>query len=103
VALVLGQSRYEISKEITPFINATYPDLQRIVAVRTLEEKAAHEALGMIAIITRGQPEGVDFAVAVLRFAGVEESGIARWLAEVHEAHSAARPAPMLATADPAP
>lgn len=102
-ALVLGQSRYEISREITPFINATYPDLQRIVAVRTPEEKAAHEALGMIAIITRGQPEGVDFAVAVLRFAGVEEAGIARWLADVHEAHSAARPAPMLATADPAP
>lgn len=102
-ALALGQSRYEISREITPYINETFPDLQRIVAVRSPEEKAAHEALGMIAVITHGQPEGVDFAVAVLRFAGVEEAGIARWLAEVHEAHSAARPSLLPATADPAP
>lgn len=91
-ALALGQSRYEISREITPYINATFPDLKRFVAVRTPEEKAAHEALGMSAVITRGQPEGVDFAVALLRFAGVEEARIARWLDEVHEAHSAARP-----------
>ena len=90
-------------KEITPYINATYPDLQRIVAVRSSEEKVAHEALGMIAVITRGQPEGVDFAVTVLRFAGVEEAAIARWLAEVHEAHAGARPSLIPATADPAP
>lgn len=102
-ALALGQSRYEISREITPYINATFPDLKRFVAVRTAEEKAAHEALGMSAVITRGQPEGVDFAVALLRFAGVEEARIARWLDEVHEANSAVRRVPMLATAAPAP
>lgn len=96
-ALALGQSRYEISREITPYINATFPDLKRFVAVRTPEEKAAHEALGMSAVLTRGQPEGVDFAVALLRFAGVEEAGIARWLGEVHEAYAPAR-----AQADPA-
>lgn len=90
-ALALGASRYEISKEITPYVNETYPDMSRFVVVQDDAEKARHEDLNMTAIINRAAPEGLDFAVALLRFAQVDEREIAAWMREVMEAYEPER------------
>jgi CPA2 family monovalent cation:H+ antiporter-2 len=86
-ALALGASRYEISKEITPYVNETFPDMSRFVVVKDEAEKARHEDLNMAAIINRAVPEGLDFAVALLRFAQVDEHEIAAWMREVMDAY----------------
>jgi hypothetical protein len=86
-ALALGASRYEISKEITPYVHETFPDLSRFVAVSDEAEKARHEDLNMAAIINRAVPEGLDFAVALLRFSKIDEHEIAVWMREVMDAY----------------
>jgi voltage-gated potassium channel Kch len=70
-ALALGQSRYEISKDVTAYVNETFPDLARFVVVEDEAEAEKHRALGMQAVINRSMPEGLDFAAALLRHAGV--------------------------------
>lgn len=97
-ALALGQSRYEISREVTDYVHKTYPDLARFVVVDDEAEAEKHRALGMAAVINRSQPEGLDFAAALLRYAGVAEAEIAHWMRRVHDRHrpepvSGARPA----------
>ncbi|MEQ8406266.1 MAG: cation:proton antiporter [Oceanicaulis sp.] len=92
-ALALGRSRYEISKEITDYVRETYPGLARFVVVADEDEAERHRALGMTAVINRSRPEGLDFAAALLRFAGVEEAEIAHWMRRVHDRY-AASPAP---------
>ena len=86
-ALALAQSRYEISREVTPYMRETHPGLARFVAVESEAERARHAALGMNAVVVRGRPEGIDFATALLRFAGIEPERIAAWIARVNEAY----------------
>ena len=45
----------------------------------------------MIGVINRSRPEGLDFAAALLRFAGVEEAKLAAWMREVSEAYAPER------------
>ncbi len=86
-ALALGETRYEISREVTDYVQETYPDLARFVVVADEADKARHEDLDMTAVINRGRPEGLDFAAALLRFAGVAEADIASWMSNVTEAY----------------
>lgn len=90
-ALALAKSRYDISLEVTPFVKETYPDLARFVVVETEAEADKHRALGMTPVINRSMPEGLDFAAAVMRYAGVGEDDIMKWMAEVAAAHQPER------------
>ncbi len=90
-ALALGAGRYEISKDVTPFVQASFPDLARFVVVEDEADQARHEALGMHGVINRAMPEGLDFAIALLRFAKVDEHEIAGWMREVMEAYEPER------------
>ena len=64
-ALVISLPRYEISAEITPYVREHFPQLTRFVAVSSEADRLRHEALGMRAVISRSQPEGLDMAVAL--------------------------------------
>jgi CPA2 family monovalent cation:H+ antiporter-2 len=86
-ALALAKSRYEISREVTPFVNETYPELQRFVVVDSEAEAERHRALGMHPVINRSSPEGADFAAALLHFAGVDQEAISQWMAELAQTH----------------
>jgi CPA2 family monovalent cation:H+ antiporter-2 len=79
-AIALSQSRYEISRDLTPAVQTKYPDLARFVAVEEADEVERHGALGMTAIRNLSHPRGLDFAAALLRFAGVAETEIMRWM-----------------------
>ncbi|WP_439633435.1 cation:proton antiporter domain-containing protein [Glycocaulis sp.] len=98
-ALVVSAPRYEISAEITPYIRENFPELERFVAVKDELDRRRHEALGMHAIINRSQPEGLDFALALLRYAEIPESDIHEWMQEVVEAYA---PDPAFRVAEPA-
>lgn len=86
-ALALAKSRYEISKDVTPYVNETYPDLARFVVVSDEVEAEAHRALGMTAVLNRSMPEGLDFAAALLRFSGIDDDAIMAWMDSVMDAH----------------
>jgi len=47
-------------------------------------DRSRHADLGMNAVITRGQPRGIEFATELLRFTGVAEDRIAEWMRSVH-------------------
>ncbi|MCR9130569.1 MAG: cation:proton antiporter [Alphaproteobacteria bacterium] len=85
--LALGQSRYEISKDVTAYVNETYPDLARFVVVEDETEAEKHRELGMHAVINRSMPEGLDFAAALLSHAGVDEEKIMAWMDSTVAAH----------------
>ncbi|MCP2669863.1 cation:proton antiporter [Maricaulaceae bacterium EIL42A08] len=90
-ALALGEARYEISKDVTPFVQENYPDMARFVVVTDDADRDRHEALNMHAVINRAMPEGLDFAIALLRFAEIEEHKIAGWMREVMDAYEPER------------
>jgi CPA2 family monovalent cation:H+ antiporter-2 len=88
-ALALAKSRYDISRDVTPFVQETYPELERFVVVETEAEAEQHRALGMHPVVNRSMPEGADFAAALLRFAAIEDDRIMAWMDELSEAHAA--------------
>jgi hypothetical protein len=73
-------------------VRERYPGLGRFVAVADEADRERHAALGMTPVLTRGLPHGIEFAAALLRFAGVAEERIASWLRSVCEAHAQAPP-----------
>lgn len=80
--LALSSPRYEISRAVSPAVRDMFPGLARIVGVETEADARRHDALGMRAVVNRSSPSGLDFASAVLAFAGVSEENIARWRRE---------------------
>lgn len=78
--LVLAASRYEISREVTPYVAQHHPDLARFVAVADEAERDRHRLLGMLPVIGRSSPPGLDLAAAVLAHAGVAQDKLAAWL-----------------------
>jgi hypothetical protein len=98
-ALAIGAPRYEISAEITPYIRENFPELERFVVVNDERDRLRHQALGMHAILNRSQPEGLDFALALLRYAEIPESDIQEWMQDVIEAYA---PDPAFRVAEPA-
>jgi len=87
-AVALAFPRYDISRELTPFVRERYPGLGRLVAVNDEADRSRHAALGMNAVITRGLPRGIEFATELLRFTGVAEERIAEWMRSVHDARA---------------
>lgn len=98
-ALAVAKPRYEISAEITPYVREHFPELERFVAVTDEADQRRHQALGIHAILNRSQPEGLDFALALLRYAEIPESDINAWMRDVMEAYT---PDSALRVAEPA-
>ena len=86
-ALALAEPRFEVSREVTPYVREHYPDLERFVAVRSETDRARHASLGMSAVIESGAPEGLAFAAKLLRASGIEEDAVARWMRKTMEAY----------------
>jgi Kef-type K+ transport system membrane component KefB len=85
-AIGLAEPRFDISRELTPIVRERYPDLGRFVAVADEADRERHAALGMQAVVTRGLPHGVEFAAALLAFAGVDAARVAEWMRSVRDA-----------------
>lgn len=93
-ALVLGQSRYDTSKALTPIIRQRFPHVVRFVAVDNVSEYVRHNRLGMRAHLLDDQPEGIELAVDVLRHCDVGEEEIQNWVADLRAAHADTPDAP---------
>ena len=98
-ALALSISRYETSKEVTPYVQETFPDMARFVVVEDQADRERHAELDMVGVINHAIPEGLDFAIELLRFSHIAEDQIAGWIREVNEAYEPERLPGMTAAA----
>lgn len=71
---------YDVAKELAPIVLENYADLTLMVSVKTDEEKAQFDSLGMIAVVQRSFPRGLDMAAAVLQEYGTDKSRIQKWM-----------------------
>ena len=80
--LALTSPRYEISRAVSPVVSEMFPKLVRLVAVDTEADAARHAALGMVPVLTRAAPAGLDFVSAVLAALHIPAESIAQWRRE---------------------
>jgi CPA2 family monovalent cation:H+ antiporter-2 len=84
-AVVVTLVRYEVSNALTPIVRDRYPHLTRFIAVDNDEDVARFGAIGMVPVVNRSVPRGLDLAAAVLRSQGVDEVKIQAWLQRQQE------------------
>jgi Kef-type K+ transport system membrane component KefB len=84
-AVVLGFSRYEISREVTPTITRLFPELVRFVAVESRLDLERYLDLGVRAHLTAGQPKGIEMVADMLFTLGVPEDEVREWMEEEAE------------------
>ena len=87
-AVVLGFSRYEISREVTPTITRRFPDLVRFVAVDSRLDLERYLDLGVRAHFAAGQPKGIEMVADILLTLGIPEPEVREWMEEEAERFS---------------
>lgn len=82
---VVTINRYEISRDLTPTLRERYPNLKRFVGVDTDADRHRFDGLGMVAVVNRSVPKGIDLAAAVLRQHQVADARIEAWMQRQQE------------------
>ena len=78
--IVLTSPLFEVSRELSPTISQLYPDLKRIAVVADVAEAALFESIGVVPVIDRTMPRGLDLATLVLSGLGIEPARIEAWV-----------------------
>ena len=82
---VITAPSFEVSSGLTPMANRNYPELQRVVAVTDDSDGERYRALGMIPVVDRAHPRGLELAGAVLAALGVDSGSINEWMKRQQE------------------
>ena len=77
---VLTAPRFEVSRELSPIAQARFPALKRVAAVHDAVEAEQFRTLGVLPVIDRSVPSGLDLAVFVLGELGIDPERIATWM-----------------------
>ena len=80
--VIVSHLRLDVARDITPGINCRFPNLTRLAAARTEEERDAYAAVGGVPVLLRTPPDGVELAAEALRRHGVPEADVAAWTAK---------------------
>jgi CPA2 family monovalent cation:H+ antiporter-2 len=78
--VVVTIPRYEVSRDLTPILNAHYPDLRRFVSLENESDRARFQALGLVPVVARSIPRGLELAAEVLRERGVPDERVRAWM-----------------------
>jgi hypothetical protein len=70
---VLTAPLFEVSRELGPAVRQLFPDLKRIAVVRSQEEAERFRSIGVLPVIDRSAPSGLDLAALVLAELGVPD------------------------------
>ncbi len=95
--LVITTPSIEVSRELTPLTARAFPRTKRFVPVADADERDAFAAIGLVPVIDRGVPPGLELSSAVLGELGIAGSGVEEW-----RAAERARTAEAIATAEAA-
>lgn len=85
-AIVVGAPRFDVSRDLTPFLRERFPDLVRFVAVADAGELVRHAGLGMRVHLCDDAPPGLALAIDLLGVLGVDPDRIQSWIVQVKEA-----------------
>ncbi|MGF1463601.1 MAG: cation:proton antiporter [Maricaulaceae bacterium] len=85
-ALVITAPNFAISKAVTPTVRERWPDLARFAAVSSLADMERFDTLGIRPVLVRGEPQGAELVVELLRFSDIDDAAISDWLASVRPA-----------------
>jgi hypothetical protein len=66
-------------------VRLRYPDLKRIAVVRDRDEAERFESIGLLPVIDRSMPPGLDLAARVLGELSVEPHRIGDWMRRQQE------------------
>jgi len=80
---VLTAPRLDVISNNHPIAAAQYPALKRVAAVADESEAEKYRNLGIVAVIERGVPHGIDVARAVLVELGCEAGKVAEWVRQL--------------------
>ena len=82
---VLTAPIFEVSRELGPAVRELFPDLKRVAVVRSQEEAERFRSIGVLPIIDRSVPPGLDLAALVLAELGVDSDRIGDWMRRQQE------------------
>ena len=82
---VLTAPSFEVARDVTPAVNSLYPTLKRIAVVRTDAEAEQFRSLGIVPVVERSVPRGLDLAVAVLTEMGVDAELTGPWIRRLQD------------------
>jgi CPA2 family monovalent cation:H+ antiporter-2 len=82
---VLTAPIFEVSRELGPTVRELFPDLKRVAVVRSQEEAERFRSIGVLPIIDRSVPPGLDLAALVLAELGVDSDQIGNWMRRQQE------------------
>lgn len=82
---VLTAPVFEVSRDLTPTARQRFPDLKRIAVVPNREEAERFKSIGLLPIIDRSVPPGLDIAALVLSELGVDPDRIGEWMRRQQE------------------
>jgi CPA2 family monovalent cation:H+ antiporter-2 len=82
---VLTAPVFEVSRDLSPTARQRYPDLKRIAVVRNRDEAERFKSIGLLPVVDRSVPPGLDLAVFVLGELGVDPERVGAWMRRQQE------------------
>jgi Kef-type K+ transport system membrane component KefB len=82
---VLTAPAFEVSRELAPAARQLFPNLKRVAVVRDEDEAEQYRSIGVLPVVDRSMPPGLDLAVLVLNELDVDPDRIATWMRQQHE------------------
>ncbi len=90
---VLTAPSFEVSRDLTPTAEQRFPGLVRIAVVADEAEAERFRSIGVVPVIDRSVPPGLDLAALVLAELGMEPERIGQWMRRDQERVLAGRQA----------
>jgi Kef-type K+ transport system membrane component KefB len=82
---VLTAPSFEVSRELAPVARKLFPNLKRVAVVRDENEAEQYRSIGVLPVVDRSIPPGLDLAVLVLNELDVDSERISTWMRQQHE------------------
>ena len=91
--VVLTAPLFEVSRDLAPTASQLFPDLRRIAVVHDETEAEQFRSIGLLPVLDRSVPPGLDVARLVLDELGIDAARVAQWMRAEQERALAVRPA----------
>ena len=82
---VLTAPVFEVSRDLGPAVRHLFPDLKRVAVVRDRDEAERFKSIGVLPVVDRSVPPGLDLAAFVLGELGVDPDRIGEWMRRQQE------------------
>ncbi len=82
---ILTAPAFEVSRDLSPAARQLFPDLKRVAMVRDQDEAERFKSIGLLPVVDRSVPPGLDLAAFVLGELGVDPDRIGEWMRRQQE------------------